>query len=119
MEETEPEPAEAGTVVVNVAIDDDLVDRAALRLGGARTNRAILGRAVQAWLPVVVAGLGNLGFTGRPIGRRRPRRLDKATWSALSRAAEQTGLASPELLRATLELAGGAEPSQPPGGGKG
>ena len=114
MEETEPEPAEAGTVVVNVAIDDDLVDRAALRLGGARTNRA-----VQAWLPVVVAGLGNLGFTGRPIGRRRPRRLDKATWSALSRAAEQTGLAAPELLRATLELAGGAEPSQPPGGGKG
>ena len=73
----------------------------------------------QAWLPVVVAGLGNLGFTGRPIGRRRPRRLDKATWAALSRAAEQTGFAAPELLRATLELAGGAEPSQPPGGGKG
>ena len=119
MEETEPEPAEAGTVVVNLSLDSNLVDRAALRLGGARTNRAILGRAVQAWLPVVVAGLENLGFTGRPIGRRRPRRLDKATWAALSRAAEQTGLASPELLRACLELAGGAEPSQPPGGGKG
>jgi hypothetical protein len=119
VEETEPEPAEAGTTVVNVSLDPDLVDRAALRLGGARTNRAILGRAVQAWLPVVVAGLGNLGFGGRPIGRRRPRRLDKATWSALHRAAEQTGLAAPELLRACLELAVRAEPSQPPSGGKG
>jgi hypothetical protein len=117
--ETEPEHDEPGTVVVNVALDPDLFDRAAQRLGGALTNRATLGRAVQAWLPVVVEGLAALGFTGRPIGRRRPRRLDKATWAALHRAAEQTGLAAPELLRACLELSVRAEPSQPPRGSQG
>ena len=113
--ETDPESASSGTVVVNLAIDPDLVDRAAQRLGRL-TNRATIARVVQTWLPLIVEGLAALGFTGRPIGRRRPRRLDKATWAALHQAAEQTGLAAPELLRACLELAVRAEPPQPPRG---
>ena len=98
------DPESASTVVVNLAIDPDLVDRAAQRLGGALTNRDIISRAVQVWLPLVVAQLREAGMSPVPIGNRRPRRLDARTWQALAEAEKVVLVGRPDLLRACLAL---------------
>ena len=102
--DTEPEPDEAGTVIVNLALDPALFERAAQRLGGKLTNRDVISRAVQVWLPLVVAQLREAGMSRGPMGKRRPRRLDARTWQALAEAEQMVSAGRPDLLRACLTL---------------
>jgi hypothetical protein len=111
-------PASGGGIV-NPSLDLDEADleRIAARLtaAGVRpTSRALFKHVVRARLPGVVSGLRRLGFRGARGGRRRrPRRMDVATWDAVRLAAEQTGLSAAEILYACCVLAAESSPGEP------
>jgi hypothetical protein len=72
------------------------------RTGRPATTRSVVQYLCEAYLPKLVQGLHDLGFTGEEIGKRRPRQVNSADWDALLHASEVTGLPASELLRACM-----------------
>lgn len=93
-----------------VDVNAELIRRAAETVRRERRGedevpaREVFARAVESWLPVVVALAEAAGLTHRATGQRRPRRFDERTWAALERAEPQVDVAKVALLRACLEL---------------
>lgn len=110
------------TVTISLAIPPGTLEGAARRLGTG-TARDTATSAVTANLGDLVKGLVALGFVASTLpdgklSKRRPRRVDRATWDALVAASGTTGLPASDLLRAALEVSSrpGPEPINPEGG---
>jgi hypothetical protein len=92
-----------------VDLADDLLTAAAVRYTRASrpvpTNREVVSKSVDDFLPLVIERLQRAGLTARPTGRRRPRNLDVATWQKLLDAEAEVSLSQIELLRCCLVLA--------------
>ena len=92
-----------------VDLADDLLTAAAVRYTRASrpvpTNREIVSKSVDEFLPVVIERLKHAGLTGRPTGRRRPRNLDVRVWQKLLEAEAEVALSQVEMLRCCLVLA--------------
>jgi hypothetical protein len=95
-------PGKTESVIANIAIDETL-ERQVIR-SRDMTSRVGLGLVVDRWLPTLTQVLTEHGFSGAPLGRRKPRRLYRETLMALQRASELTGVHMPDLLRACMRL---------------
>lgn len=93
-----------------VDVDGDLIRRAAEKLAteGRAVDeipaREVFARAVETWLPVVVALTRTSGLIHAAAQKRRPRRFEERTWAALDNAERQVDVARVALLRSALEL---------------
>ena len=69
------------------------------------TNREVVSKSVDEFLPLVIERLQRAGLTARPTGRRKPRNLDNVVWQRLLEAEAEVSLSQIELLRCCLVLA--------------
>jgi hypothetical protein len=95
------------TVAVALGLSLNLLSAAGARYeartGKPATAREVISYAVGERLPGLVEELRRLGFRGGRIGKRRPRRIKRADWSALQAASDASGLPASTLLRACLQ----------------
>ena len=68
------------------------------------TNREVVSKSVDEFLPLVIERLQRAGLTARPTGRRRPR-IGCRAWQKLLEAEAEVSLSQIEILRCCLVLA--------------